>query len=274
MASSDSKIEKIQTHFKALSSLAPTLNTASDELTKAVTVLDESFKKLNIGLTAWVTFRSRAVHPSLTDEAYDHDQIGYGKVEGKWGIALRHVWGNYASEEFGGEGPWLFNDAPRELRLLGVDKIPELIEALDKEASETTKQVQEKTKQVRELASVIEEMASEPRRMERPKKGDKVGRVGLSSVQIAAILAGVQQQQRFLGEIISQASRWELNGADLLINFPAEKHAFAEMVNGRESLAKVKGVVGQVFGRPVHVTVNTEDQTVNGPMAGSDKGSQ
>jgi hypothetical protein len=164
MASNDSKIEKIQTHFQALSTVAPTLNAASDELTKAVAVLDETLKKLNVGLAAWVTVRSRAVcNPHLSDEEYDADQIGYDKVEGKWGVALRHIWGNYASEEFGGEGPWLFNDAPRELRLLGVDKIPELIEALGKEASETTKKVQEKTKQVRELASVIEKLVIEPK---------------------------------------------------------------------------------------------------------------
>ena len=74
MTSSDSKIEKIQTHFKALSSVAPTLNAASDELTKAVAVLDENLKKLNVGLTAWVTFRSRAVHPSMRDEEYDDDE--------------------------------------------------------------------------------------------------------------------------------------------------------------------------------------------------------
>jgi hypothetical protein len=44
-----------------------------------------------------------------------------------------------------------------------VDKIPELIEALGKEASETTKRVQKKTKQVHELASAIDKIAVEPK---------------------------------------------------------------------------------------------------------------
>jgi hypothetical protein len=113
-------------------------------------------KKLNVGLTAWVTFRS----DDDPGDSYDVDQIGYCKVKGTWGIALRKIWGNYSFGEHDSEGPWLFNDAPRELRLQGVDKIPELIEALFKEAFDTTKKVQEKTRQVRELTIVIEKIAS------------------------------------------------------------------------------------------------------------------
>jgi hypothetical protein len=153
-----SKVEKIQTHFKALSSAATSLNTASDDLTKTVSVLDEALRKLNLGLTVWVT-----VSRWSEEERVGEDQIGYCKVNGKWGIALRYIWGDHALALDTVDGLWLFNEAPRELRLLGVDKIPELIEALGKEASETTKQVQEKTKQVRELASVIEKIVVEPK---------------------------------------------------------------------------------------------------------------
>src|SRR5215472_6474492 len=56
MASSDSKVEKIQTHFQVLSNAASQLNAASDELTRVIGVLDEALKKLNVGLTVWVTF--------------------------------------------------------------------------------------------------------------------------------------------------------------------------------------------------------------------------
>jgi prefoldin subunit 5 len=160
MSSNGSKIEKVQTHFQSLSSVASSLNTASDELTKVVATLDESLKKLNVGLTAWVKFRDRSEAPDDPND-YDEDQIGYCKVKGTWGIALRHVWGNPPwDERHGEEGPWLFNEAPRDMRLQGVDKIPELIEALNKEASETAKKVQAKTEEVRALANVIEQVAS------------------------------------------------------------------------------------------------------------------
>ncbi len=157
MTSSDSKVEKVQLHFQALSSVASSLNKASDELTKVVTILDEALKKLNVGLTVWVTFRSRAAE--WLDE-YDDDQIGYCKVNGKWGIALRRIWGD-SNERYGDEGPWLFNEAPREMRLHGVDKIPEVIEALAKEAFDTTKKIHEKTQEARELAGAVEKIASE-----------------------------------------------------------------------------------------------------------------
>ena len=48
MGSTDSKIAKIQTNFQALSEIAPSLNSASNELTKVVGKLDEAFCKIGI----------------------------------------------------------------------------------------------------------------------------------------------------------------------------------------------------------------------------------
>ncbi len=152
------KLAKVQDNFRALSSVSTSLNTASDELVKAVSILDEALKKLNIGLTVWVTFRSR----DLDGLDYDDDQIGYGKVNGKWGIALRRIWGDHATDRHNDEGPWSFGEAPRELRMAGVDGIPKLIETLSQEASSATKKIQEKTQEVRELASVIEHPGKPP----------------------------------------------------------------------------------------------------------------
>lgn len=161
MTSSDSKVTKIQTHFRALSEASPSLNAASDELTQSVAILDESLKKLNVGLTAWVTFRSRSDDDDPA--AYDDDQIGYCKIKGVWGIALRHMWGDVQADWGREEGPWFFNDAPREMRIASVDMIPDVIEALAKEALNATKRIQEKTKQVIELANVVQGIANEPK---------------------------------------------------------------------------------------------------------------
>lgn len=160
MGSTDPKISQIQTNLQTLSTVASSLNTASDELTKVVGKLDEALKKLNVGLTVWVTAWSRGVE----EYEYDDDQIGYDKVNGKWGIALRHLWGNHANDHHDEEGPWLFTDAPREMRIHCVSGIPELIERLTKEASDTTKKIQEKTKEVGQLAAAIESAANEAKR--------------------------------------------------------------------------------------------------------------
>src|SRR5258708_9831703 len=109
-------------------------------------MVEEALKKLKVGLTVWVVFENRG--DEQDPEQYDCDQIGYCKVNGKWGICLRHIWGHEGFDRHSEDGPWLFNDAPRELRLRSIDKIPDVIEALAKEASDTTKKIQEKTNDV------------------------------------------------------------------------------------------------------------------------------
>jgi len=156
----ESKVSKIQSNFQSLASIASTLNSASDDLSRSISVLDESLKKLNIGLPAWVTIQSRETG---IEDRYDDDQVGYSKVDGKWCISLRHIWGDYNLEEFGEAGPWPFKDAPRELRLLAAGKIPEVIEELNRIAANTAKTVQQKAREVSELASVIEKLAVEPK---------------------------------------------------------------------------------------------------------------
>jgi methyl-accepting chemotaxis protein len=155
MTSGGPKIAKVLTNFETLSTVATSLNAASDELTKVVGSLDEALKKLNVGLTVWVPFRFRE-HPQA--DWYDRDQIGYTKVQGTWGLALRHIWGD--EEDHHEDGPWLFKDAPRELRIECLDELPEVIEQLATSATATTKRVQEKAKQVRELAAAIDQVAN------------------------------------------------------------------------------------------------------------------
>jgi prefoldin subunit 5 len=159
MTVGDPKVNKVLTHFQALSSVASSLNAASDELAKGVDILDEALRKLNIGLTVWVPFRFRVEDDSTG--AYDQDEIGYAKVQSNWGLALRRIYGEEASDTHYEIGPSLFKDTPRELRLLAVDKIPEVFEALAKEAFNTTKRIQEKTKEVRELAGAIASVTTE-----------------------------------------------------------------------------------------------------------------
>jgi hypothetical protein len=57
MSSNDSKLATIQTRFQALTSVASSLNTATDELTKTVGVVDEALKRFNLGLVVWVIER-------------------------------------------------------------------------------------------------------------------------------------------------------------------------------------------------------------------------
>jgi hypothetical protein len=73
------------------------------------------------------------------------------------------------------------------------------------------------------------------------------------------IRAAIQAQQKFLGELVEHGHRWELEGAELRIYFSAEKRPFAEMIEGRESLEKVRIASSKVLGKSVRVCARIEN---------------
>jgi DNA polymerase-3 subunit gamma/tau len=92
---------------------------------------------------------------------------------------------------------------------------------------------------------------------------------GISAEQVAEIRASIQAQQKFLGELIEHAHRWELEGAELRIYFATEKRAFAEMVEGRDSLEKIRATAGKVLNRPVRVCAKIESIAASAANASS-----
>ncbi len=103
---------------------------------------------------------------------------------------------------------------------------------------------------------------------ERPEKEETVSvaktisasaqAIGISQEHVAEIKSAIQAQQKFLGELVEQSSRWELEGAELRIYFSPEKRPFAEMMEGREPLEKIRGISSKVLGREVRVCAKLE----------------
>jgi DNA polymerase-3 subunit gamma/tau len=81
---------------------------------------------------------------------------------------------------------------------------------------------------------------------------------GLSEEQVAEIRGAIQVQQKFLGELLEHGHRWELDGAELRIYFPTEKRPFAEMVEGRDSLEKIRATASKVLNRSVRACAKIE----------------
>jgi hypothetical protein len=81
---------------------------------------------------------------------------------------------------------------------------------------------------------------------------------GMTEQQVGEIKAAVQGQQKFLGELLEHVSAWELAGPELKLYFPAEKKSFAEMLEGRESLEKLRSTSSNVLGRPMRVCAKLE----------------
>jgi DNA polymerase-3 subunit gamma/tau len=97
---------------------------------------------------------------------------------------------------------------------------------------------------------------------------------GLSTEQVAEIKAAIQAQQKFLGELVEHSSRWELEGSELRLYFPTERRAFAEMLEGRESLEKVRAASSTVLGRPVRVCAKLEASAGTSATASSGSSTQ
>jgi DNA polymerase-3 subunit gamma/tau len=114
----------------------------------------------------------------------------------------------------------------------------------------------------------VREVATEPvKNVE--KETTKVAAQGLSEAQVLEIRAAIQTQQKFLGELVEHGHRWELDGAELRIYFATEKRPFAEMIEGRESIEKVRNASSKVLGRAVRVCARIENVAGNvAPQAG------
>jgi DNA polymerase-3 subunit gamma/tau len=81
---------------------------------------------------------------------------------------------------------------------------------------------------------------------------------GISAEQVAEIKAAIQAEKKFVGELLERSIRWQVEGAELRIFFPAEQKTFADLLEGRETLERLRATAGRVLGRPVRVCAKIE----------------
>jgi hypothetical protein len=156
----DSLAEKVQSSFLQLSSVATDLNAISDELGKSIAEIDAALKKLNLGISVWVQVSGR---DDQEDQSHFSEQVGYAKVDGKWGIALRTVSGDHNWPDRDRVEQWLFSDGPRKLRLAAIGKLPEMLKRLSEEAVDTTNKIKGKLAEAQEVAAAVKTAAQGPK---------------------------------------------------------------------------------------------------------------
>lgn len=150
------RIERVQQAIQQFPAAALSLNIATDQLGKSVAELDVVLKKFSLGVPTWVSFSGW--------ERYNHygsEEVGYAKIGGRWGIAIRTVHGNDQDPDDDIE-QWLFNDAPRMLRVRAVEKIPDLLEELLKTAAVMAVTITEKSKEVDAITAGINSVIGPP----------------------------------------------------------------------------------------------------------------
>jgi hypothetical protein len=148
--------DQVSTLYKRLADVSGVLNASTDEFSKAIAPLEKGLQSLNLGIECWVPVKTYGGE----DGDFERHELGYARIDGTWGIALRVVEGNERWAEAHTQS-WLFNNGPRADRLDAIEKLPELLERLIKKADSMTKKIKESTQQAREVGSAISRAASE-----------------------------------------------------------------------------------------------------------------
>ncbi len=81
---------------------------------------------------------------------------------------------------------------------------------------------------------------------------------GLAEEQVASIKAAIVAQEKFLGELIEHASRWEMSGGEVRLFFPTESRALAEMLQARGPMERLRNIASRILGQTVRVCVKLE----------------
>lgn len=170
--------ERVSSSFSQLYCVAADLNAVSDELGRSVAHIDDALKKLNLGITVWVKISGWS-GGRFDEEAFFTEDIGYARVGNKWGISLRKVEGNHRDPDDADVESWLFNDAPRALRLSAIDKIPELLEKLSSEAAKATAMIQKKLADAQAVAAAVNGESPQSKKVPPVKPNPAFGNSGV-----------------------------------------------------------------------------------------------
>jgi hypothetical protein len=151
--------DRLTQSLQQLSDSAARLNAASEEFSKAVAPIEAALKKLNLGVTAWHRYDGSQDR----DGDYWERRIGYAKIGGKWGLALATISGSVNYPDVDEYEHWLFNDAPRWMRIEAIDHVPALLDELVRQADKTAADLRTKTETARELATTIAGLTADAR---------------------------------------------------------------------------------------------------------------
>jgi hypothetical protein len=162
MSKEESMEESMTINFSKLEKFSKKINEASDELTKAITAINEKLNSLNLGIETHVSDSLKSEIGADDEDGYKREttwHLGYGKSDdGRWGLL---AWGfeeripsgpnGYQVAEMLAECKHLLLSCPRNLRVAAIEQIPQLIEQLEKEAQQFTESVN----QAKELANEL-----------------------------------------------------------------------------------------------------------------------
>ena len=87
---------------------------------------------------------------------------------------------------------------------------------------------------------------------------------GLVEAQVDSIKNAIIAQEKFLGELVGHASRWEMSGGEVRLFFSTESRALAEMLQARDPMERLRNVASRILGHAVRVCVKLEAVPMGG----------
>jgi hypothetical protein len=147
---------RVKNAFPKLTEAAADINSASDELGKPIQEIEAIIKTLNLGVTVW--HEMHGGRSPYDDAMWWSRDIGYAKIGGKWGIALRDCSGDSNCPDDDSVETWLFNDAPRHMRVSGAQHLADLIEKMVDEAHKMAEKIRAGSADAAEIAATLREL--------------------------------------------------------------------------------------------------------------------
>jgi len=141
----------ISAFHEDLSAASAELASATSELNLPMEAVEQYLETLNIHIAAWVKVKG-------WDDQYDNfwvRELGYDYVGDGWHIAIKEMSGNSNNPEDTVSRIWAFSKSPKKSRISAVDKLPELMQEIAKEAQKTARRLKEKAAEANAFASSL-----------------------------------------------------------------------------------------------------------------------
>jgi hypothetical protein len=150
--------QRLADAYKRLVASSETHRSATHKFSKPVAEIEWAIKHLNLPVVTW----QKIAGGEDNYGGYWSRDVGYARTRGLWGLAVRSVRGHSSWDEDEIE-QWPFDEAPSSLRLEALDKLPDLLEEIVKNADKTTKKLEQRTPDAVDLARAIKEASAELR---------------------------------------------------------------------------------------------------------------
>jgi hypothetical protein len=142
--------------------LSKALNDASDLLTSEIVNVESALNDLRLGLEVWIEV-SRGKEIFTTTDSKEESALtrvlwlGYAKYSGRWGLFTEETLDEVEPDDV--RYLVALRDAKREVRLVAADKIPILVEKIQRDAEKTAQETIDKAAKLKDFAASLRKKA-------------------------------------------------------------------------------------------------------------------